>query len=45
MTSALKKFLRRGAIRIPREKERVIYFYATVVLFVLYMFTHVMGIG
>lgn len=43
MSSALKRFFRQGAIRIPREKERVIYFYAAVVLFVLYLVNRVQG--
>ncbi len=45
MSRRLKQFFRQGAIRIPREKERAIYFYATVVFFILYLFGHFGGAG
>lgn len=45
MISALKRFLNQGAIRISREKERAIYFYATVALLVLYLLQWVQGSG
>jgi hypothetical protein len=45
MRSALRKFFRQGAIRIPREKERAIYFYATVVLVIVYLLHRLPGSG
>jgi hypothetical protein len=37
MTRVIKKFFREGAIKISREKERSIYFYATILLFIIYL--------
>ena len=45
MKNALRKFIRQGAIRIPREKERAIYFYATVVLVIVYLLHRLPGSG
>jgi hypothetical protein len=45
MNSALKRFFRQGAIRVPREKERAVYFYAMVVLFILYLLNLLHGAG
>jgi hypothetical protein len=43
MNDALKRFFRQGAIRIPREKERAVYFYAMVGLFGLYLLNLLRG--
>jgi len=43
MNSALKKFFRQGAIRIPRDKERAIYFYATLIFLIVYVLHRLQG--
>lgn len=45
MNDALKKFFRQGAIRIPREKERAIYFYAFVGFLIIYLLQRLHGGG
>lgn len=45
MNAALKGFFKQGAIRISREKERAIYFYATMVLIALYLLNRFLGVG
>jgi hypothetical protein len=42
-TNSVKKFFRQGAIRISREKERAIYFYATVIFVLVYLFQRLNG--
>lgn len=43
MAERLKRFFRQGAIRIPRQKERAIYFYATVGFLILYLVHQLKG--
>jgi hypothetical protein len=42
---AIKKFFRQGTIRISREKERAIYFYATLLFLLAYLFHRLQGGG
>lgn len=41
----LKRFFRQGAIRISRDTERSIYFYATIVSVVVYLVFRLQGTG
>jgi hypothetical protein len=44
-TDTVRKFFRQGAIRISREKERAVYFYATVIFVLLYLFQRLYSSG
>jgi hypothetical protein len=38
MSKFLSKFFQGGKTRIPKEKERTFFFYATIVFFLIYLF-------
>jgi hypothetical protein len=41
----MRQFFEQGAIRIPKDKERAIYFYATVIFFLVYLIHRLQGGG